>query len=93
MSRFDDMQAHALDGSGRYCEGAGMTRTTFLLTLAAAAALAGCNKEDHTIVAGPDTETNAAQQAAANEPSEPLAELGVAPGASASDNNSATEKK
>lgn len=33
-----------------------MTRTTFLVTLAAAAALAGCNKEDHTIVAGgPDT--------------------------------------
>jgi hypothetical protein len=31
-----------------------MTRTV-LLTLAAAAALAGCNKEDHTIVAGPDT--------------------------------------
>ena len=30
-----------------------MTRTTLLITLAAAAALAGCNKEDHTIVAGP----------------------------------------
>lgn len=29
-----------------------MTRTPLLLTLAAAAALAGCNKEDHTIVAG-----------------------------------------
>ena len=40
-----------------------------------------------------DEVTNAAQQAAANEPSEPLAELGVAPGASATDNNSATEKK
>lgn len=28
-----------------------------------------------------------------NEPSEPLAELGVAPGASATDNNSAAEQK
>ncbi|HKP34006.1 MAG TPA: hypothetical protein VJT70_04415 [Sphingomicrobium sp.] len=40
-----------------------------------------------------DEVTNAAQQAAANEPSEPLAELGVAPGASSTDNNSATEQK
>src|SRR4051812_44096430 len=29
-----------------------MTRTPFLLLLGAAAALAGCNKENHTIVAG-----------------------------------------
>ena len=29
-----------------------MTRTPLLITLVAAAALAGCNKEDHTIVAG-----------------------------------------
>ena len=29
-----------------------MTRTPLLITLAAAAALAGCNKDDHTIVAG-----------------------------------------
>ena len=29
-----------------------MTRTPLLITLAAAAALAGCNKESHTIVAG-----------------------------------------
>ena len=38
-----------------------MTRTHLLTMLAAAAALAGCNKESHTIVAGPDTgegETN-----------------------------------
>jgi hypothetical protein len=42
-----------------------MTRTPLLLTLAAAAALAGCNKEDHTIVApGPDTgDYNAAANA------------------------------
>lgn len=30
-----------------------MTRTALLITLAAAAALAGCNKENHTIVSGP----------------------------------------
>ena len=41
-----------------------MTRT-MLLSLAAAAALAGCNKENHTIVAGPagDTDTNTAANA------------------------------
>jgi hypothetical protein len=32
-----------------------------------------------------ESATNAAQQAASNEPSEPLAELGLAPGASAND--------
>jgi hypothetical protein len=31
-----------------------MTRTPVLLALGAAAALAGCNKQDHTIVAGPN---------------------------------------
>jgi hypothetical protein len=31
-----------------------MTRTPLLIALAAATALAGCNKENHTIVAGPD---------------------------------------
>jgi hypothetical protein len=31
-----------------------MTRTPLLLALAATAALAGCNKENHTIVAGPE---------------------------------------
>jgi hypothetical protein len=30
-----------------------MTRAPLLITLAAAAALAGCNKQSHTIVAGP----------------------------------------
>jgi len=38
-------------------------------------------------------DANAAQQAAMNEPSEPLAELGVAPGASEATNNSAAQKK
>ncbi len=40
-----------------------------------------------------DGTTNAAQQAATNEPSEPLAELGVAPGAAEAANNSATAKQ
>ncbi|HEV2593970.1 MAG TPA: hypothetical protein VGU01_02075 [Sphingomicrobium sp.] len=35
-----------------------MTRTSLILTFAAVAALAGCNKENHTIVAGPDTGDN-----------------------------------
>lgn len=37
-----------------------MTRTPLMLALVAAAALAGCNKENHTIVAGPDGDDNAA---------------------------------
>ena len=40
-----------------------------------------------------DETTNAVQQAASNEPSEPLAELGVAPGASDKDRNGAADKK
>lgn len=43
-----------------------MTRTALVITLAAAAALAGCNKEDHTIVAGGPVEDNSA--AASNSP-------------------------
>ena len=39
-----------------------------------------------------DDVTNAAQQTASNEPSEPLAELGVAPGSSEQNNNSAAKK-
>src|SRR6059058_5174102 len=45
-----------------------MTRTPLLITLAVAAALAGCNKEDHTIVAGPDTGDNVSNNAAAKTP-------------------------
>jgi hypothetical protein len=53
MSRFDIMQAHALDFARGAAKGRNvMTRTTLTLVLAATAALAGCNKEDHTIVAG-----------------------------------------
>ena len=40
-----------------------------------------------------DDVTNAAAQASENEPSEPLAQLGVAPGASDITNNSSDEKK
>ena len=42
-----------------------MTRTSMTILLAAAAALAGCNSESHTIVAGPDEgePTNAAANA------------------------------
>jgi hypothetical protein len=39
-----------------------------------------------------DDVSNAAQQAASNEPSEPLAEVGVAPGAPETTNNSAARK-
>jgi hypothetical protein len=43
-----------------------MTRTPLLLVLAATAALAGCNKENHTIVAGPEGDEGNAP--ATNEP-------------------------
>jgi hypothetical protein len=53
MSRFDNMQADALDGRPPAGEGARvMTRTPLIITLAAAAALAGCNSSDHNIVEG-----------------------------------------
>ena len=44
-----------------------MTRTTLILTLVAAAALAGCNDENHNIVAhGPDDGTTSNAMANAN---------------------------
>lgn len=46
-----------------------MTRTTLLITLAAVAALAGCNKENHTIVAGPADDNVAANGPVALPPS------------------------
>jgi hypothetical protein len=48
-----------------------MTRTPLLLMLAAAAALAGCNKESHTIVAGgepSDTQNNVTANASVQLP-------------------------
>jgi hypothetical protein len=69
MSRFDNMQDNRLDGRPVESKWAGMTRTPMLIMLAAAAALAGCNKEDHTIVAGgPDAETNDTNAAAPKTP-------------------------
>ena len=52
MARFDTMQALPLTAAFTVGNGAGMTRTITMLALAAAATLAGCNNEDHTIVAG-----------------------------------------
>jgi len=67
MSHFDNMQVHGLDGERSAGEGAlAMTRTPLLITLAAAAALAGC-KENHTIVAGGPEEGNDSN-VATNEP-------------------------
>ena len=43
-----------------------MTRTPFMLALVAAAALAGCNKEDHTIVAGGEPQDDQGSNALAN---------------------------
>ncbi len=69
MSHFDIMQGHTLDGWPRDGEGAEiMTRTPLLLMLAAAAALAGCNKESHTIVAGPDADEANQSNAAGKAP-------------------------
>jgi hypothetical protein len=48
------MQAGALTFDTPVVKGNDMTRPLTILTLVAAAALAGCNKEDHTIVAGPN---------------------------------------
>ncbi len=47
-----------------------MNKATFALTAAAAALLAGCNQEDHTIVAGGPADDPAAQAAGANGPVE-----------------------
>ena len=66
MSRIDNMQASALTAVVLTAKGLDMTRTPLLLILAAAAALAGCNKKDHTIVAGgppPDIDANSAANA------------------------------
>lgn len=52
MSQFDNMQGSSLTLSPFAAKCDVMTRTPMLIMLVAAAALAGCNKEDHTIVAG-----------------------------------------
>jgi hypothetical protein len=71
MSQFDNMQADGLDGRSRGHEVRVMTRTPMLIMLVAAAALAGCNKENHTIVAGGPVEDNANLAANANVPLPP----------------------
>ena len=43
-----------------------MTRTLTIIALASAAALAGCNNEDHTIVAGPGADEPEVNAEAAN---------------------------
>ena len=53
MARFDTMQEAALTNSRGAAQSRDMTRTPLLLALVAAAALAGCNGEDHNIVVGP----------------------------------------
>jgi hypothetical protein len=45
-----------------------MTRTPLVITLAVAAALAGCKQESHTIVAGPPDVNDPAANAASNGP-------------------------
>jgi hypothetical protein len=63
----------------------GLTGLAFAFLLVLLGSIISRSSRDHT--------TNAAQQAVANEPSEPLAELGVAPGASDAATNSSTAKK
>jgi len=69
MSQFDNMQADALTVGPALAKGGVMTRTPLLITLAAAAALAGCNSKDHTIVAGEPGDNAAATAPVALPPS------------------------
>ena len=50
------MQDERLDAQSVEGKWAVMTRTPLIIALAAAAALAGCNNEDHNIVVGPDVD-------------------------------------
>src|SRR4051794_21758727 len=70
MARFDIMQAHGLDCRWPDRKWTIMTRTPLVIALAAAAALAGCNKENHTIVAGPDAANEDTNAPTANAPVE-----------------------
>jgi hypothetical protein len=62
------MQALALDARRLASNGPGMTRTHLALCLVAAAALAGCSKQSHTIVAGGDPDYGNGANGAANAP-------------------------
>src|SRR5207253_10963213 len=55
MSHFDNMQADALTVVAALAKGRTMIRAISIIGLVAAAALAGCNNEDHNIISGPDT--------------------------------------
>jgi hypothetical protein len=61
------MQDDSLDGGPPESKWRGMTRTPLLIMLAAAAALAGCNKENHTI-GGPGADEGNDTNAAAHAP-------------------------
>jgi hypothetical protein len=63
----------------------GLTGLAFAFLLVLLGSIISRSSHDGTV--------NAAQQAASNEPSEPLAELGVAPGAAEAANNSSNSVK
>ena len=63
----------------------GLTGLAFAFLLVLLGSIISRSSHDGTV--------NAAQQAASNEPSEPLAELGVAPGAPEAANNSSNSVK
>ena len=69
MAGIDDMQADALTPRPPAAKAAPMIRTAPLIAVAAAALLAGCDQDSHTIVVGgPDTSDPAAEALQANGP-------------------------
>jgi hypothetical protein len=62
MARVDNMQARLLDAVGAHRESRRMSRI-LPLALAAAAALAGCNQESHTIGGNNEADANAVNTA------------------------------
>ena len=72
-------------GSSAQCIRIGLTGLAFAFLLVLLGSI--ISRSSH------DDASNAAQQAAANEPSEPLAELGVTPGSSDDATNSSAAKK
>ena len=76
MARKCTMQADRLTPGAAIVKGANMTRILTLITLAAAAALAGCDDSDRTIVAepgGPDPMANAVRNAGSVQLPPPIA--------------------